>query len=616
MKAEPLDFFSMLKDEDRISAIDFEFCRFLCQTEPGVDRTVLAAACLASLAYRRGDVCILLDEYAGAVLFDELEVPAGDRLKAPDLNGWLNRLNASTIAGRPGDFKPLIFDDANRLYLHKLWTFEQNLIRHILAKAAASAPGVDEVLLKDGLDRLFGDDDVGPIDWQKVAAIAAVHNLFTVISGGPGTGKTTTVVRMLALLLEQARTNDSVPSIAMAAPTGKAAARLQASVSDAKSSLKTDEAIKEAIPSGGVTLHQLLGARRHTSQFRYNRDNPLPYDCIVVDEASMVDQALMNRLMEAIPERTRLLLLGDKDQLASVEAGSVLGNICGETGQKIFSAAMQQKLGRAGVELPDEYTASEAKPLTDHVVLLQKSYRFREESGIGRLVHAVNKGDAEEAWDVLQDEHYPEVKALSFSSYGSFEDRLFKQIRKQAELCRSSDDPKEMLQILGRLKILAAHRRGPWGVATINRRMEQMLQQEGLISPYKKWYEGRPVIINTNDYALGLSNGDLGVCVRSADESLTVGFDRDDGMVFLRPSRLPDHSAAFALTVHKSQGSEFEEIMLVLPEKSSKILSRELLYTALSRARNGVTVMGREEIFKKIIDHKIRRRSGLGDYLW
>jgi exodeoxyribonuclease V alpha subunit len=564
-----------------------------------------------------------------------------DSSAVEDFNLFINDIfNSAVRENMSIFFEELIVDDTNRLYLHKLWTFEQNLVRHILAKAAASAPAVNDALLADGLARLFGkgngtgdaddaergntdggdghrargagnkdgdnadggsrgeDDDSDSdkngeaIDWQKVAAVAAVHNMFTVISGGPGTGKTTTVVRMLALLLEQGRANDSLPSVALAAPTGKAAARLQASVLEAKASLHTDEAIKEAIPTEAVTIHQLLGARRHTAQFRHNRDNPLPHDCIVVDEASMIDQALMNRLMEALRAGTRLLLLGDKDQLASVEAGSVLGNICGENGQNRVSEALRQTLGKAGVELPERYTASETKPLTDHIVLLQKSYRFGDESGIARLAVAVNRGLGKRAWDVLQDPQYPDVEAISVSSYRLFEETLFHRIKKQLEFCRSAGGPKKMLEVLGTFKILAAHRRGPWGVETINRRMEQMLQRQGLVSPYSTWYEGRPIIINTNDYALGLSNGDLGVWKSGGDgngngdgtraEAGKVHFSTDDGLFSVSPSRLPAHSTAFALTVHKGQGSEFENVTLVLPEKPSKILSRELMYTAVS----------------------------------
>ena len=407
-----------------------------------------------------------------------------------------------------------------------------------------------------------------------------------------------------------------MPSIALAAPTGKAAARLEASIQDAKADLETDAQIKEIIPAECHTTHQLLGARRHTAHFRHNEDNPLPYDYIIIDEVSMVDQALMSRLMDATLTKTRLLLLGDKDQLSSVEAGSVLGDLCGDRSQNYFSSTMKNRLEELNINLPESSLTESESSLVDHIILLQKSYRFDAESGIGQLALAVNKGEPNTAWDILTGGKNPEVSIDLSEEYEQLLKSICEPSIQQFRKAQAESAPAEMLEIYSRFKILAAHRTGPWGVQAINSRVERSLRKGELISPYEQWYAGRPVIINANDYTLGLSNGDLGVCAKDSSGSLKVFFDSDEGITAISPARLPDHSTAYALTVHKSQGSEFDKVSFVLPHEASKILSRELVYTAISRARKSVMIYGNKSVFFKAVERTAARTSGLKDHFW
>jgi len=604
-----------LYEAGALAAIDIEFCRFLQQLHPEIKEPVLLAACLTSKAYRNGDVCIMLDDYDEATAFTEFE-----RALQPETPGpveWINVLGKSPVVGSPGDFKPLILDEANRLYFHKLWQYEQNLAAQILKRAQLETDQIKVALLRDGLKRLFNNKEKGKPDWQQIAAASAVYNKFTVISGGPGTGKTTTIICLLALMLEQARALDQSPKIALAAPTGKAAARMEASILKARKKLNVSDDIKAAIPAEAVTIHQLLGARLHTSVFRYNSDNPLPFDVVIIDEASMIDQALMSKLMDALREKTKLVLLGDKDQLASVEAGSVMGDICGDAGTNIITPKRAEKMEALSATIPALNIQQEgAAPLINNIILLTQNYRFKGSSGIGALALAINTGDSTKAVSILKDASLPDVELNQLNSYADFQLLVAKQIKPYFTSALKAKTPEEAFTIYNRFRILAAHRKGPWGVEYINDGIEDSLLKAGLVPRYEPWYAGKPIIINRNDYSLGLSNGDLGICLPDTDDTMKVFFNKDGSMVGILPSRLAEYSTAFALTVHKSQGSEFENILLVLPDKRSKVLSRELLYTAVTRAKHSVKIIGDASVFSEAVGYSLARNSGLKDYLW
>ncbi|MDZ7680161.1 MAG: exodeoxyribonuclease V subunit alpha [Fodinibius sp.] len=603
---------SKLREAGALQDIDLELCRFLRQRNSGASDNVLLAACLLSYLYRQGDVCLQLSKYAGRLLFeDEFQ---GRAIQAPDQEEWLQALKESPLVGQAGDFKPLILDQSARLYMHKLWHYEDVLARQLISRSAQKEASVNKSLLQDGLNRLFPDSPA-TVDWQRVAAASSVKNKLSVISGGPGTGKTSTVVRILALLLEQSQDRGNELSIALAAPTGKAAARLKDSIVSANEGLATREEIRSAIPDEAKTIHQLLGARRHSSAFKHDADNPVPYDLVIVDEASMVDQALMSKLTSALLEDSRLILLGDKDQLASVEAGSVLGDICDIEGN-YFSGDMAGWLKEVGISIPGEAIVDEPDLLTDNITLLTKSYRFDQHSGIARLADAVNGGQANEAIQILTSDDFTDTRLLTADNQQKLESVLQSRLVPYFRTVIENPSPTAALDAFGTFQILAAHRRGPWGIESLNRLAEQLLRQEGMISKYEQWYAGKPVIINVNNYRLGLHNGDIGICLPDRNGDPQIHFRHEDDIKTVTPGRLPDHNKAFALTVHKSQGSEFDKVLLVLPDELSQVLSRELLYTAITRARTAIEVLAPEKVLSQSIKSQIQRSSGLRDRLW
>ncbi|SMO40333.1 DNA helicase/exodeoxyribonuclease V, alpha subunit [Fodinibius sediminis] len=602
----------VLLENEIIRPIDLELCRFLCTQHPEIPGGVLLAACLTSYLYRRGDVCLLVGQYAEQQVFDDSD--DGVSLKAPSQQEWVQQLRSCPAVGTPGDYKPLILDQVHRLYLHKLWHYEHTLGKELIRKSKQQVELTDHARLRDGLQTLFGPAGSG-VDWQRVAAATAVKNKLSIISGGPGTGKTTTVVRILALILEEADQKGQSPDVVLAAPTGKAAARLKESIAASLDTLDLPGHILSAIPSEAYTLHQLLGAQRYSSRFRHNAENPLPFDLVVIDEASMVDQALMSKVMEALLEHSRLILLGDKDQLASVEAGSVLGDIC-NVNQNRYSAEKINWLKKMSLSVPETFLAEKPKALTDNITLLTKSYRFDEKSGVAHLSRQVNSGDASEAIALLKSKEFNDIKWHESDSLADLEQVLEQRLPDYFRSIVEAGSPAKALEAFNRFRIFSAHRRGPWGIRHLNQLIEKLLQRREMIPKYADWYPGRPVIINVNDYQIELFNGDTGVCLPNEEGVLNVYFNNDNRVRAVSPRRLPDHETAYALTVHKSQGSEFDEVLLTLPAKPSRVVSRELIYTAITRARTSVGIFAAPEVLRQGIEKKIERTSGLSDQLW
>ena len=602
----------ILCDNEIIRPIDLELSRFLRERHTNISENVLLAGCLVSHLYQQGHVCLPLDEYAGELLFGDKRLEIA--LRAPDLNLWRSALLECPAVGKPGEYKPLVLDDADRLYMHKLWHYERTLARDLVNRSQKHDNNINEQLLQDGLKRLFFNSTQQP-DWQQVAAAISVRNYLSIISGGPGTGKTSTVVRVLALIVEQYLDREKKLHIALAAPTGKAAARLQDSIVNAKEGLDVSDEIREAIPEKALTLHQLLGARRYSSQFKYDAENPVPYDLVIVDEASMVDQALMSKLTEALLDDTRLILLGDKDQLASVEAGSVLGDIC-DVEKNQFSKNYANWLNSLSLDISEKFVAEKPNPLTDNITLLTKSYRFSSESGIGQLSGEVNKGNADQTITLLESANIEDIRFENIEDNAKLKSLLEGRIPAYFQQILDAENTRQAIKKFNLFGILAAHRKGSWGIEHLNQLIEQILQAKALIPKYNQWYPGKPVIINTNDYTLQLYNGDTGLCLPDDNGDLKVFFESEGEVRGIVPGRLPSHNTGYALTVHKSQGSEFDEVMLVLPRTVSKVVNRELLYTAITRARSKITIAGKRKVLKKGIQRKIRRSSGLRDYLW
>lgn len=640
----------MSPDETLLSCfsdLDRHFGRLMEELAGGNNPDLFLAAALASRSSRGGHICLDLAEYAGKPLVPDVEGEREDErtqevseasfLSCPPLSSWEKTLRTASVVGCPGEYKPLILDGKFRLYLYRYWFYENSLIRFI---RECVSPGEAETVLTTvstlcpdfsdlgkHLHGLFPEDcpslrsDGGNAekapDWQKIAALAVLRNRFVVISGSPGTGKTTTAARTIALLqrLNRGRTL----RIALAAPTGKAAVRLEEAISSAGTGGHSDNR-----PGKAMTLHRLLGAIPHSPYFRHDRDNPLPYDLIIVDEASMVDLPLMAKLVQALSPACRLILLGDRDQLASVEAGAVLGDLCGPAdAARFFTRAFLEDIKKMTGEpalLP--ISSGNVPAVSDSIVQLQKNHRFTEESGIGRLSRAVNRGDIDRVFDVLNSSRYADLvwKSLpeSWELARTLSDSFMPYFKIFMQQVGDHANTEDLFDAFERFRILCALRRGPFGVEAVNALVENLLRSEHLISGSGKWYPGRPLMITRNDYTLGLFNGDVGLTLPDRSGNGLSVFFRDPECGFRRfaPFRLPEHETVFAVTVHKSQGSEFDEVLMILADRAVPLLTRELIYTGVTRAKKRLFLWGSEEVLRQAVSRRITRISGLRDALW
>jgi len=574
------------------------------------DELVALAAALAVRAPRVGHVLADLAtvrETAAADAEDEADLSG---LPWPALELWAEHVASSpavSVGDAGPDDRPLRFVGTG-LYLDRYWRDEVAVAGDLIARSSAEPLSAQDALLADGLARLF-QDDIGGL--QRRAAEIAVRHHFSVIAGGPGTGKTTTVARLLALLEEQAAVNGGPALlVALAAPTGKAAARMAEAVHAEGRKLDVDEEVRARLLTfGASTVHRLLG--RHpasANRFRHNRDNRLPHDVVIVDETSMMSLPLMARLLEAVRDDARLVLLGDQEQLASVEAGAVLGDI----------------VGPAAGGLP---ATSGASPVGECITVLKTNHRFR--GPLAALASAVRAGDEDAVLAALSEGtagmaggEPPSSTRWLAVDVASADAAALEPVRSAvcslglllAEAGRQGDGPRA-LDVLGQLRLLCAHRAGPAGASTWNAHVEQWLAG-GPISSEGAWYVGRPVIVTQNDYSLGLFNGDTGVVIARPDGGLTIAFRRGAEIVTVSPSRLAGVETAFAMTAHRAQGSEFDEVVVLLPPASSRILTRELLYTAVTRARRSVELVGTEDSVRSALRRPIARASGLTARLW
>ena len=602
-------------DKGILSYLDVHFAGFVERLN-GSSPELLLAAALVSASSRQGHICLDLTGIAGKLLLeDEGEAKA---FACPNLDEWRDRLAECSVVGAAGDYKPLILDGRSRLYLYRYWNYQERLAESIRRRIGGEKQAVDFGRLREGLGRLFPENGRAEPDWQKIAAFAAIRGTFSVISGGPGTGKTTTVAKILALLVEQA--GGRWPRIALSAPTGKAAARLQEAIKDVKDKINCASEVREAIPEQAATLHRLLGTIPNSPYFRHNDKNLLPVDAVVVDEASMVDLALMAKLVQALPDNARLILLGDKDQLASVEAGAVLGDICDTGRLHAYSKSFANELYKVtGYELKTCADGPGEGGIGDCIVQLQRSYRFGPDSGIGLLSRAVNDGDPSLALNILQSGSHGSVEWKKLPPAPTLPALVKGAVVDGFQAYLKCPDRHEIFALFDRFRILCAVREGAFGVGAINRLTERILAEHKLIDPRKTWYPRRPVLIRANDYNLRLFNGDVGIALpdREAGNELRVFFPAPDGDIRkFHPLRLPEHETVFAMTVHKSQGSEFDQVLLILPDKDVPVLTRELIYTAITRARKRIEIWGAENVFATAISRRITRMSGLRDALW
>ena len=646
-----------------LRALDKAFVAFLHERDPEGDPLVLLAAALTSHQLGHGHVCLDLFETLKEPDFALSLPPEGDvqtgamllpsqLLEALDGDAWCAALQTSALVEHAGhsaqaSSRPLVLSD-RRLYLRRYWAYERRIDSAL--RQRLSAPQVTPEDLPARLNSLFGSPvQPAPIDWQKLACALATRGAFSIVTGGPGTGKTTTVVRLLALLQAPAVEAGAPLRIRLAAPTGKAAARLTESISLQVKTLEVADSVRQKIPSDVTTVHRLLGSRPGTRHFRHHAGNRLPLDVLVVDEASMIDLEMMANLLDALPDHARLVLLGDKDQLASVEAGAVLGDLCrdAEAGwyTPLTRAWLEQVSGEnlAASDLQQDLEGTH--PLAQQVVMLRHSRRFGEGSGIGQLSRLVNRQASHEARALLVAGQHEDLFSLPLKGE---QDRGFERLalegrgaqakgyRHYLEVLRdrrpSADAGLEepcwavwaghVLEAFEAFQVLCAVRKGPWGVEGLNERITRTLFARKLIDGDQQWYEGRPVLMTRNDYGLGLMNGDIGIALklpeRDGDKQrhvLRVAFARNDGqggIRFVLPSRLNDVETVYAMTVHKSQGSEFSHTALVLPEALNPVLTKELIYTGITRAKHWFSLIEpRAGVFEEAVARKVKRLSGL-----
>ncbi|MBF0163083.1 MAG: exodeoxyribonuclease V subunit alpha [Magnetococcales bacterium] len=681
---DPLEILTRWRTRGWVRVVELHLTALLRSRCPDADGWLLLAAALTSHQAGRGhvhlDLAALLEdpngllalppEGSGPTPLRDPDAPQR-RLAGIDLPTWLARLDHPALIAAPdgsSDNRTPLVRIGTRLYLRRLWQYEQEVAAWIESRLTTDPrQRFEPSSVRMCLDRLLPLSPIEPsaVDWQRIACARLVQTRFGILTGGPGTGKTTTVVRLLALFLQLSLErcgldgNTELPRIALAAPTGKAAARLGDAITRELERMRLgasplDPQVWNAIPNRVTTLHRLLGGQRDSRHFRHDADNPLWLDLLVIDEASMVGLELMADLLRALPPQARLFLIGDKDQLASVEAGALLGTLCQRADGGHYTPTTATHLQEATGHLLDPiWLDPDGRALDQAVVRLRRNYRFASTSGIGQLAQAINAGDAPRiaalraapgadlswlslrtledglnalivhgmAWTVpdINEQNHQIVE----KNTGGYRDYLTLLHAGKPTL----EAPAEafdlwagaLLRAMAGFQLLCASRQGVWGVEGLNARVEAALRTSGLIETGQRWYVGRPVMITRNDHALGLMNGDIGITLELPVDGAwwtRVAFWSQDGEMggirWFAPSRLPPVETVFAMTVHKSQGSEFGQVVLVVPDSLNPILTREWLYTGVTRARERLILVetGEAALLETILSRRVTRAGG------
>ena len=566
-----------------LNALDVAAARTIGRLLGEEDPAVLLAAALTVRGTRFGHVCIRLDSVRDAVVVDGQDPEEIETLPWPDAAEWEAAVAASVLVGDGSGDEPLVGDDG-RLYLERYYRYEERVAEMIAGRCAAPRRpllAATDVMLQELLE---------PESRQYEAAALALTGNVAVVAGGPGTGKTYTIAAALAAL---AASEGEFPTVALCAPTGKAAARLGEAVRQLAADLG-DERVSAALATvEPSTIHRLLGWSWGRGRFAHHERNRLPHDVVIVDEMSMVSLPMAAKLLATVRDDAAVVLVGDPFQLESIEAGTVLADIVG-------SGEANRPAIRA--------------PIADHVVVLERVFRFEEDSAIADFAEAVREGNEDRAVALLGagGEH---VRWARDRSHRVFEHLWQAVVSQRVRMVELAGDGRgeEALAVLGELAVLCARRSGPDGVSSWGREIERALDERFTGLRWGgEWYPGRPVMITKNDYGLDLYNGDIGVCVET-DDGLRVLFP--GGREFA-PSHLGEHTTVHAMTIHKSQGSQFDEVVVVLPGESSRLLTRELLYTAVTRARERVRVVGGEDVVRGAVSRSVQRASGLSPRLW
>ena len=656
--AQTLQWLYLWTEQGLLRYIDSALAAQLLRLDAQASPALLVAAALLAQMEGRGHTCLSVAElcappvallgWPAAVLEGPQGAQGGYGLKAlwthlpATVQGWHAALQGPCVrsSDAPDQGQPLVLGgtpEAPLLYLRRYAGYEQRVGQGLLQRAGAPLP-VPEAAARIWLDRFFAPREDAATDWQKLACAVALRARLSVITGGPGTGKTYTAARLLALLL--ALHEEATPlRVALAAPTGKAAARLKQSIDKALLDLPVPPDAGLDLPAlvarmgPARTLHALLGARPDTRSFRHHAANPLDVDVLIVDEASMVHLEMMDALLQALPPTARLVLLGDKDQLASVEAGAVLGDLCRDAARGLYSAGtVQFAQAVCGQVVPEAFMCHDAAApvLAQQTVMLRESRRFK--GAIGQLALAVNRGDAAAARAVLQagttavsalqPSNTQAVCSLAVGRAGlpSYADYLHCMQQGPVDGAADAVDVpqahadwvRRVLLAFERFRILCVVHQGDWGTEGLNAAVQKALADQGWIKPQGEWFAGRPVMVTRNDAQLGVFNGDVGVVLPNAEGQDKVWFLDGEALRSVSVMRLAQVETAFVMTVHKSQGSEFEHTALVLPPGGGEILSRELVYTGITRAREQFTLVEAEGgLLEAAIARPSVRASGL-----
>ena len=638
-----------LTENGRLRRLSGAFARFIASVGGSTPQLMVACVLLSELE-GRGHSCLMLAELAGdpapLLGWDEDEWRAVRATVTPwprNVAAWRTLLANCEQVWPVGDLdfqQPLVLD-GERLYLRRYWRDETQVAHAVRGRALGGLIAIDAddqtAAVRHWLDILFpGAGHAGAVDWQKVACAVAMRGKLGIITGGPGTGKTYAVARLLALLFATSGGQQSPLRVALAAPTGKAAARLKQSIDVALAGL--DDRVRAIMPQRELgaarTLHSLLGARPDTRAFKHHAGNQLDVDVLIVDEASMIHLEMMAALLAALPDTATLILLGDKDQLASVEAGAVLGDLCHSAEAGGYDAETLSYIDAStGQQVPDRYAGS-AGPIAQQTVMLRVSRRFG--GPIGQLALAVNGGDAAGAVRILragssgedggkvawlEPAQPSDLLQLALGGRDGAPGGYRAYLRLVAEGHSDGDHldwVKTVLKAFETFRILCAVRDGEWGVSGLNEAIEKRLQTAGLLRRTGEWYVGRPVMVTRNDYGTGVFNGDIGLTLPDPARpgALRVYFSEGDTVRSVLATRLRNVDTAFAMTVHKSQGSEFSHTVLVLPKEGSGVLARELIYTGITRAREFFTLLTPNgQVLLEAIAQRTQRASGLRELL-
>ncbi|RKF21516.1 exodeoxyribonuclease V subunit alpha [Alginatibacterium sediminis] len=661
--ASALGWLNHCLSHERLDELDFHFAKFL--HEHGANNASVIAAALLSSELANGNSCLEIAHIKFKLSRLQQQTDLAIDFDLPEAHhDWISELELASVVGEQ---RPLVLE-FDRLYLNRYWQFERSVAQRFSAPALKISP--EPNLVRSGIDSLFAHDwsfqwqifsqtsperrayyvehyldlqnawvDANPqimnelaaiesptqletwyktlpelavLNWQKVAVAQACRQQLLVISGGPGTGKTTTVTRLLALLQQlQIEQGLSPLKIAMVAPTGKAAARLSESISGARGQLNASAQVVSAIPEQATTIHRLLGVRAGRQQFIHHVDNPLALDLLVVDEASMIDLSLMAKLLDALDSSTRIILLGDKDQLASVEAGSVMADLC-SFAQQPKSQDLLAYLAVATGSCFDGLAQGPTRAINDNLALLHKSYRFDASSGIGQLAASVNRADV-----VSSKQQFARGFAdidwhqLDQNSYQTALDQAQDHYRDYLEALQQGADMLDVFKRFNQFQLLLALREGDFGVEGFNQRIQQRFAKMGLLGEQQGWSAGLPIMVLANDHEQQLYNGDIGIFALNEQGRLMVVFENAKQLRWILPSRLPSHQVVFAMTVHKSQGSEYQSVSLLLPPQGKAQVSRELLYTGITRAKQHFTLYADDLSFTKAVEQGTERFSGL-----